>query len=72
MRWTGWSAICVSTRRKQASGSTPFGLAVPISIAYLVRMGRACPDLEAKLFFYPDDIQAAYLLNNNRPHRLPH
>jgi hypothetical protein len=26
-------------------------------------MGRTCPDLDAKLFFDPDEIQAAYLLN---------
>ncbi|UOD29980.1 hypothetical protein INH39_32285 [Massilia violaceinigra] len=32
-------------------------------IAYLMRMGRTCPDLDAKLFFDPDEIQTAYLLN---------
>lgn len=32
-------------------------------IAYLMRMGRTCPDLDANLFFDPDEIQAAYLLN---------
>jgi len=33
-------------------------------IAYLMRMGRTCPDLDARLFFDPDEIRAAYLLNN--------
>jgi hypothetical protein len=33
-------------------------------IAHLMRMGRTCPDLDAKLFFEPDEIQAAYLLND--------
>ena len=28
-----------------------------------MRAGRTCPDLDAKLFFDPDEIQAAYLLN---------
>jgi hypothetical protein len=31
--------------------------------AYLMRKGRTCPDLDAALFFHPDEIQAAYLLN---------
>ncbi|MES2016235.1 MAG: IS4 family transposase, partial [Pseudomonadota bacterium] len=38
-------------------------LVVAWRIAYLMRMGRTCPDLDAKLFFDPDEIQAAYLLN---------
>lgn len=32
-------------------------------IPHLIRMGRTSPDLDAKLFFDPDEIQAAYLLN---------
>lgn len=38
-------------------------LVVAWRIAHLMRMGRTCPDLDAKLFFDPDEIQAAYLLN---------
>ncbi|MBG6221652.1 hypothetical protein H4V96_001138 [Janthinobacterium sp. CG_23.4] len=36
-------------------------------IAYLIRMGRTCPDLDASLFFDPDEIQAAYMLNKKLP-----
>jgi hypothetical protein len=36
-------------------------LIVSWRIAHLVRMGRTCPDMDAKLFFDPDEIQAAYL-----------
>lgn len=32
-------------------------------IAHLMRMGRTCPDLGGSLFFDPDEIRAAYLLN---------
>jgi hypothetical protein len=32
-------------------------------IAYLMRSGRTCPDLDAALFFDPDEIHSAYLLN---------
>lgn len=39
-------------------------LVVAWRIAHLMRMGRTCPDLDAKLFFEPDEIQAAYLLND--------
>jgi hypothetical protein len=39
-------------------------LVVAWRIAHLMRMGRTCPDLDAKLFFDPDEIQAAYLLND--------
>lgn len=42
-------------------------LVVAWRIAYLMRMGRTCPDLDAGLFFDPDEIQAAYLLNKKRP-----
>lgn len=42
-------------------------LVVAWRIAYLVRMGRTCPDLEAHLFFDPDEIRGAYLLNKLRP-----
>ena len=38
-------------------------LVVAWRIAYLMRMGRTCPDLDANLFFDPDEIRAAYLLN---------
>jgi hypothetical protein len=33
-------------------------------IAYLMRSGRTCPDLDATLFFDPDEIHSAYLLND--------
>jgi hypothetical protein len=38
-------------------------LVVAWRIAHLMRMGRTCPELDARLFFDPDEIQAAYLLN---------
>ena len=38
-------------------------LIVAWRIVHLMRMGRTCPDLDARLFFDPDEIQAAYLLN---------
>jgi hypothetical protein len=31
-------------------------------IAHLMRLGRTCPDLDATLFFDPDEIRGAYLL----------
>ena len=37
-------------------------LVVAWRIAYLMRMGRTCPDLEAELFFDADEIRSAYLL----------
>lgn len=46
-------------------------LVVAWRIAYLMRMGRTCPDLDASLFFDPDEIQAAYLLNKKRPPTSP-
>jgi hypothetical protein len=42
-------------------------LIVACRIAHLVRTGSTCPDLNAKLFFDPDEIQAASLLNKKRP-----
>jgi len=36
-------------------------------IARLIRLGRTCPDLDAELFFDPDEIQAAYLLRKMAP-----
>jgi hypothetical protein len=39
-------------------------LVVSWRITHLMRMGRTCPDLDAHLFFDPDEIQAAYLLRN--------
>ena len=32
-------------------------------VAYLMRKGRTCPDLDATLFFDPDEIRGAHLLN---------
>ena len=31
-------------------------------VAHLMRLGRTCPDLDAELFFEPDEIRGAYLL----------
>jgi hypothetical protein len=44
-------------------------------IAHLMRLGRTCPDLDANLFFSPDEIRGAYLLTkktapSDRPPRL--
>jgi hypothetical protein len=36
-------------------------------IAHLMRLGRTCPDLDADLFFEPDEIQAAYLCTTKCP-----
>lgn len=33
-------------------------------VAHLMRLGRTCPDLDAKLFFEPDEIRGAYLLTS--------
>ncbi|WP_026133518.1 IS4 family transposase, partial [Janthinobacterium sp. CG3] len=40
-------------------------------IARLMRLGRTCPDLDAELFFDPDEIQAAYLLRKKTPPNKP-
>ena len=45
-------------------------MAVAWRIAYLLRKGRTCPDLDATLFD-PDEIRAAYLLNKKKPHAAP-
>lgn len=37
-------------------------LVVAWRVAHLMRLGRSCPDLDARLFFDPDEIRAAYLL----------
>lgn len=36
-------------------------------IAHLMRTGRTCPDLDASLFFDPDEIRGAYLLTKKKP-----
>ena len=36
-------------------------------IAYLMRLGRTCPDLDASYFFDPDEIRGAYLLTKAKP-----
>jgi hypothetical protein len=46
-------------------------LVVAWRIAHLMRMGRTCPDLDAQLFFDPDEIQAAYLLNKKLAPPMP-
>lgn len=42
-------------------------LVVAWRIVYLMHMGRSCPDLDAELFFDPDEIRGAYLLNDREP-----
>jgi len=42
-------------------------LVVAWRIAHLMRTGRTCPDLDARLFFDPDEIQGAYLLTKKKP-----
>lgn len=42
-------------------------LVVAWRIAHLMRLGRTCPDLDAALFFDPDEIEAAYLLREKTP-----
>jgi hypothetical protein len=46
-------------------------LVVAWRIAHLMRLGRTCPDLDADLFFDPDEIQAAYLLRDKLPPNNP-
>jgi hypothetical protein len=46
-------------------------LVVAWRIAYLMRTGRTCPDLDASLFFDPDEIQGAYLLTKKKPPNRP-
>ena len=36
-------------------------------IARLMRLGGACPELNAQLMFEPDEWQAAFILNKKRP-----
>ena len=40
-------------------------------IAYLMRLGRTCPDLDARHFFDPDEIRGAYLLTKQPKPTLP-
>lgn len=46
-------------------------LVVSWRIAHLMRLGRTCPDLDAALFFDPDEIEAAYLLHEKAPPARP-
>ena len=32
-----------------------------------MRLGRTCPDIDATLFFDPDEIRGAYLLTKKKP-----
>lgn len=40
-------------------------------IAFLMRMGRTCPDLDASLFFDRDEWRGAYILNAKKPPTAP-
>jgi len=42
-------------------------LIVSWRIAHLMRMGRSCPDMDARLLFDPEEIQAAYLVPARKP-----
>jgi len=44
-------------------------LIVAWRIGHLMRLGKACPDMDARLLFEPEEIQAAYLLSNKVPPR---
>jgi len=46
-------------------------LVVAWRVTYLMRLGRNCPDLDAHLFFDPDEIRAAYLLTKTRMQAQP-
>lgn len=46
-------------------------LVVSWRIAHLMRLGRTCPDLDATLFFDPEEIEAAYLLREKTPPARP-
>ena len=35
-------------------------------ISHLMRSGRICPDIDAELFFHPDEIRGAYLLTKKK------
>lgn len=35
-------------------------------ISHLMRLGRICPDIDAELFFHPDEIRGAYLLTKKK------
>lgn len=39
---------------------------VALRIAYLMRLGRTCPDLDAALFFEQEEIRGVYLLMKTR------
>jgi len=40
-------------------------------IAHLMRTGRTCPNLDAALFFDPDEIRGAFLLMKKKPPKRP-
>lgn len=40
-------------------------------IAQLMRFGRSCPELDAELFFEPEEWQAAFILNDKPPPETP-
>jgi len=46
-------------------------MVVSLRITYLMRTGRTSPDLEASLFFDPDEIRGAYLLAKKKPPNKP-
>lgn len=46
-------------------------LIVAWRVARLMRLGRTLPELEAKLLFSPEEWEAAYILNKQRPPKQP-
>lgn len=53
--------------RARLVAALPLFMVVAWRIARLMRLGRTCPNLDAELFFDPDEIQAAYLLRKKTP-----
>ena len=51
----------------QLERALALSMVVAWRIARSMRLGRTCPDLDAELFFNPDEIQAAYLLRKKTP-----
>jgi hypothetical protein len=58
---TTCSACTASLSAEGGRGSRPVALVARELHAYLMRKGRTCPDLDASLFFDPDEIRGAHL-----------
>ena len=60
------SKRCSCQRLTASSGHWPCSWSWPGAVTYLMRMGRTCPDLDASLFFDPDEIRGAHLLTKKK------